>query len=246
MSPEDEARFLVERIRAPSRAAARGGGDPLPYARAPADLEEALREAGIPPGLRAARPARRRASPARARWRRRPPAGVRTIALEQGWLPKFPSRLGERELTRQPTSRGSSGSRRSSRAGGADFLADLEAASATGRCGAAACTCSPTTAPRASSSRRSSFRGSRRRSCRRSPEDARRRGRGAAPPLRRPHAGEAPPERHLAGEAEPVPRRARPERRLPRNRRVGDDPFDATLKEWRLKTGAEQRRCPHT
>jgi len=99
-TPEAEAAFLVERIR--------GAGCPLEEiallcrtnARL-ADFEEVLSEAGIPSQgaalltREAARRVLRVLDPSE------PAAQVRRIALDLGWLPQPPEKLGEREQTRQ-------------------------------------------------------------------------------------------------------------------------------------------------
>jgi DNA helicase-2/ATP-dependent DNA helicase PcrA len=98
--PEAEEAFLVERIR--------GAGCPLEEiallcrtnARL-ADFEEVLAEAGIPSQgaalltREAARRVLRVLDPAG------PATQVRAIALDHGWLPEPPDKLGEREQTRQ-------------------------------------------------------------------------------------------------------------------------------------------------
>ena len=77
-------------------------------------------------------------------------------------------------------------------------------------------------------------------------EDARRRGRGAAPPLRRPHAREAPPERHVVGQAEPVPRRARPQSGRAEARRAGRSALrDAQALAARDREGRGEARVRH-
>jgi DNA helicase-2/ATP-dependent DNA helicase PcrA len=99
-TPEAEAAFLVERIG--------GAGCPLEEiallcrtnARL-ADFEEVLAEAGIPSQgaalltREAARRVLRVLDPAG------PASQVRAIALDHGWLPEPPDKLGEREQTRQ-------------------------------------------------------------------------------------------------------------------------------------------------
>ena len=193
---------------------ARGDRDPLPHERAAGRLRGgAARGRGIPYQGAAllAREAARRVL--RALEPSAPAAdGVRTLALERGWLPKpGPRSSASASWRARPTSRGSSGSPRSSAASTARTSApSSSAASATGRTPAAASTCSPTTAPRASSSRSVLLPAAR--------------GEGAAVASRRARPAaiaeerrlfyvgltraKRHPGRHLGAEAEPLPRRA--------------------------------------
>ncbi len=122
---EAEGAFLVERIRA--------AGCPLEEiailcrtnARL-ADFEEALHDAGIPSQgaalltREAARRLLRRVDPAA------PAEQVRTLALDLGWSPDPPDRLGEREQTRQNDLARLVRLAEEVGGDGADFLAEVE------------------------------------------------------------------------------------------------------------------------
>jgi DNA helicase-2/ATP-dependent DNA helicase PcrA len=125
-TPEDESAFLVERIRA--------AGCPLEevailcrtHARL-AELEPVLHEARIPYqgsallAREAARRVLRVLSPSAAA-----AEGVRTIAVEHGWLPTPEPGLGERELGRQADLSLLVGLAEEIGGSGADFRAELE------------------------------------------------------------------------------------------------------------------------
>ena len=231
---EAEGAFLVERIRA--------AGCPLEevailcrtHARL-ADLEPVLHEARIPYQGSAllAREAARRVL--RALDPSAPAAeGVRTIALEHGWLPTpEPGKLGERELTRQAdlsAARPARGGDRRRRARSSGRSSSAASATATdSRRGVHLLTYHGAKglefevvllpAPRGEGAAAQAG------------AHAGRRRRGAAPVLRRPDAGEARAGGHLGEEAEPLPRRADAAARCrPRSSPEG---FEA-LKAWRL------------
>jgi ATP-dependent DNA helicase UvrD/PcrA len=125
-TPEAEAEHLVERIR--------GAGCPLEeiailcrtHARL-ADFEAVLAEAGIPHqgASLLARDAARRVL--RTLEPSAPAAQVREIALDLGWLPHPPDRLGERELTRQSDLARLVRLAEETGGTGAEFRAELEA-----------------------------------------------------------------------------------------------------------------------
>ena len=169
-TPEAEAEHLVERIRR-RRVPARGDRDPVPHARAARRLRgrARTRRASRHQGARCSRARRRAACCARSTRGSAPAEQVRQIALDLGWLPHPPDKLGEREQTRQSDLarlvRLAEETRRHRRGVPGRARASASATAATP---GEASTCSPTTAPRASSSRSCSCRGSRRRSCPRS------------------------------------------------------------------------------
>jgi DNA helicase II / ATP-dependent DNA helicase PcrA len=101
-TPELEAAFVVERIRALHDEGVRHEAMAILFrtnARS-ADYEEALSEAGIP-SQGAALLARDAAKQLLKALRGRPVSDVPRIAREQGMLEVVPDRLGEREVTRQ-------------------------------------------------------------------------------------------------------------------------------------------------
>ena len=125
-TPEAEAEHLVERIR--------GAGCPLEeiailcrtHARL-ADFEAVLAEAGIPHqgASLLARDAARRVL--RTLEPSAPAEQVRQIALDLGWLPHPPDKLGERELTRQSDLARLVRLAEEAGGTGAEFRAELEA-----------------------------------------------------------------------------------------------------------------------
>ena len=125
-TPEGEAEHLVERIR--------GAGCPLEeiailcrtHARL-ADFEAVLAEAGIPHqgASLLARDAARRVL--RTLEPSAPAEQVRQIALDLGWLPQPPDKLGERELTRQSDLARLVRLAEEAGGTGAEFRAELEA-----------------------------------------------------------------------------------------------------------------------
>ena len=202
------------------------------------DFEEALHEAGIPAqgasflGRESARFVLRRLAS---------PADVRRLAEERGWLENPPDKLGEREVVRQTRPRrGSSGSPRSSRdLDGPGFVAELERRFGDGGearrgvhlltlHGAKGLEFEAVFVARVEEKELPT---------RLAKTDGRDRG-GAAPLLRRPHAGEAAPVRDVDADAvaascassgsvaRPAPRGARPSRTIP---------IFAALKRWRLE-----------